>query len=188
MADKKISELNVVSLPLSGTEEIPIVQNGETKKVLSSDFLDASIVKRIFNFSNNGFRVYNNSLSVGVKNFYSVGANASGNVNMNFNTNQTDANLLNIANGVNQMLVAPYNCKVKNIAFNGAVIQECAIVSAEGDINDRLIYNTTNSYDRDIATSDVINKGEFIGLFMKLTENQTQQYRSTYLMVDFEEI
>ena len=36
MADKKISELNVVSLPLSGTEEIPIVQNGETKKVLSN--------------------------------------------------------------------------------------------------------------------------------------------------------
>jgi len=41
MADKKISELNVVSLPLSGTEEIPIVQNGETKKVLSSEFLSS---------------------------------------------------------------------------------------------------------------------------------------------------
>lgn len=41
MADKKISELNVVSLPLSGTEEIPIVQNGVTKKVLSSEFLSS---------------------------------------------------------------------------------------------------------------------------------------------------
>ena len=41
MADKKISELNVVSLPLAGTEEIPIVQNGETKKVLSSEFLSS---------------------------------------------------------------------------------------------------------------------------------------------------
>lgn len=41
MADKKISELNVVSLPLSGAEEIPIVQNGETKKVLSSEFLSS---------------------------------------------------------------------------------------------------------------------------------------------------
>ena len=39
MPDKKISELNGVSLPLTGTEEIPIVQNGETKKVLSSEFL-----------------------------------------------------------------------------------------------------------------------------------------------------
>ena len=40
MADKKISELNVVSLPLSGTEEIPIVQNGETKKVNSNELLN----------------------------------------------------------------------------------------------------------------------------------------------------
>jgi hypothetical protein len=39
MPDKKISELNGVSLPLTGTEEIPIVQNGETKKVLSSEFI-----------------------------------------------------------------------------------------------------------------------------------------------------
>ena len=39
MADKKITELNGVNLPLSGTEEIPIVQNGETKKVVSSVFL-----------------------------------------------------------------------------------------------------------------------------------------------------
>ena len=39
MADKKITELNGVSLPLSGTEEIPIVQNGETKKVVSNVFL-----------------------------------------------------------------------------------------------------------------------------------------------------
>ena len=33
MANKKISELNSVSLPLVGTEEIPIVQSGETKKI-----------------------------------------------------------------------------------------------------------------------------------------------------------
>ena len=39
MADKKISQLNSVSLPLDGTEEIPIVQAGETKKVNSSEFI-----------------------------------------------------------------------------------------------------------------------------------------------------
>ena len=39
MADKKISQLNSASLPLDGTEQIPIVQNGETKKVNSSEFL-----------------------------------------------------------------------------------------------------------------------------------------------------
>lgn len=35
MPDKKISELNIVDLPLGGTEEVAIVQNGETKKVFS---------------------------------------------------------------------------------------------------------------------------------------------------------
>jgi len=33
MADKKISELNSASLPLAGSELVPIVQGGETKKV-----------------------------------------------------------------------------------------------------------------------------------------------------------
>ena len=37
MADKKITELNSVNLPLTGSEELPIVQNGETKKVIVSD-------------------------------------------------------------------------------------------------------------------------------------------------------
>lgn len=38
MADKKISELNNASLPLAGTEIVPIVQGGETKKVPISEF------------------------------------------------------------------------------------------------------------------------------------------------------
>ncbi len=47
MANKKISELNSASLPLAGTEEIPIVQGGETKKItadnLKSDKLSNDI-------------------------------------------------------------------------------------------------------------------------------------------------
>ena len=39
MADKKITELNNATLPLTGTEEVPIVQNGETKKVNASEFI-----------------------------------------------------------------------------------------------------------------------------------------------------
>tara|TARA_R110002051_G_scaffold44900_1_gene90749 strand:- start:266 stop:697 length:432 start_codon:yes stop_codon:yes gene_type:complete len=39
MADKKISQLNSVTTPLDGTEQIPIVQGGETKKVNSSEFI-----------------------------------------------------------------------------------------------------------------------------------------------------
>lgn len=38
MANKKISELNSASLPLVGTEVVPIVQGGETKKVAVSEF------------------------------------------------------------------------------------------------------------------------------------------------------
>ena len=62
MADKKISELNVVSLPLSGTEEIPIVQNGETKKVLSSEFLsdNDSLTQSISGTFNIDFNAYSN--------------------------------------------------------------------------------------------------------------------------------
>ena len=37
MADKRISELTAATLPLAGTEEIAIVQGGETKKVTISN-------------------------------------------------------------------------------------------------------------------------------------------------------
>jgi len=38
MANKKITELTSATLPLAGTEEIAIVQGGETKKVAASEF------------------------------------------------------------------------------------------------------------------------------------------------------
>lgn len=37
MANKKISELTSATLPLAGTEEIPIVQGGETKKITANN-------------------------------------------------------------------------------------------------------------------------------------------------------
>ena len=43
MANKKISELTSVTLPLAGTEEIAIVQSGETKKVAVSELGGASL-------------------------------------------------------------------------------------------------------------------------------------------------
>ena len=64
MADKKISELNLVSLPLTGTEEIPIVQNGETKKVVSnvflSDFNSDSLTQSINGTYNIDWNEYSN--------------------------------------------------------------------------------------------------------------------------------
>jgi hypothetical protein len=39
MADKKISQLTDATTPLAGTEELPLVQGGVTKKVAASNFL-----------------------------------------------------------------------------------------------------------------------------------------------------
>ena len=39
MADKKISQLTGATTPLAGTEELPLVQGGATKKVAASNFL-----------------------------------------------------------------------------------------------------------------------------------------------------
>ena len=61
MADKKISQLNTVSLPLDGTEQIPIVQGGETKKVNSSEFLNNdSLTQSISGTFNIDFNAYSN--------------------------------------------------------------------------------------------------------------------------------
>ncbi len=57
MADKKISELNNANLPLTGLEEIPIVQNGETKKVEVSSIggdSDKGYKELTFSFIGNG--------------------------------------------------------------------------------------------------------------------------------------
>lgn len=43
MANKKISELTSVTLPLAGTEEVAIVQSGVTKKVAVSEFSGSSL-------------------------------------------------------------------------------------------------------------------------------------------------
>lgn len=42
MANKKISQLSAATLPLAGTEIIPLVQTGETKNVAISSFAGPS--------------------------------------------------------------------------------------------------------------------------------------------------
>lgn len=60
MADKKISQLNPVTLPLAGTEELAIVQSGETKKIAASDIggggedNDIKLLGKTFNISHTG--------------------------------------------------------------------------------------------------------------------------------------
>ena len=47
MADKKISELNSATLPLAGTEVLPIVQGGETVKVQVSEILGSQDLQQV---------------------------------------------------------------------------------------------------------------------------------------------
>lgn len=55
MADVKISELNGASTPLAGTELVPLVQNGETKKVAVSEIgVEANPTSGILPVNENG--------------------------------------------------------------------------------------------------------------------------------------
>jgi len=59
MSDKKITDLNSVTLPLEGTEELAIVQTGETKKIEVSNLVpssdsDIELIDKVFNISHTG--------------------------------------------------------------------------------------------------------------------------------------
>tara|TARA_R110000822_G_scaffold5593_5_gene23912 strand:- start:1378 stop:1803 length:426 start_codon:yes stop_codon:yes gene_type:complete len=47
MADKKISQLTAVTTPLGGTEVLPIVQSGSTKKVTVDEMIAAQLAANI---------------------------------------------------------------------------------------------------------------------------------------------
>lgn len=47
MADKKISNLTAVTTPLAGTEVLPIVQSGSTKKVTVDEMVAAQLAANI---------------------------------------------------------------------------------------------------------------------------------------------
>ena len=57
--DKKISQLTGATTPLTGTEELAIVQGGVTKKVAASDLggggIDVESILRVLDATPNGF-------------------------------------------------------------------------------------------------------------------------------------
>ena len=59
MANKKITELTSATLPLAGTEELAIVQGGETKKVAASDLGGTSL--RAITYEHNIMYTFNAS-------------------------------------------------------------------------------------------------------------------------------
>ena len=48
MADKKISELTEASLPLDGTEDLPIVQSGTTVRCSTQDIADLGLTPKVY--------------------------------------------------------------------------------------------------------------------------------------------
>jgi len=75
MEDKKITELNSVNLPLTGSEEIPIVQNGETKKVEVSNI--------------GGSAINDNSKTDSISGAYNIDWNEYSNWNLTLTANAT---------------------------------------------------------------------------------------------------
>ena len=135
MPDKKISELNGVSLPLTGTEEIPIVQNGETKKVTSLELGGNS--KRIININLPFIRITQSNTVFYWQKTFGVYADFA------LSTGLTDKNTL-FGNISKSLLQVPFDCKIKNISFNSASTTISEIVIGKLSINGS---NYSNCYD-----------------------------------------
>tara|TARA_R110002050_G_scaffold130906_1_gene252652 strand:- start:17 stop:568 length:552 start_codon:yes stop_codon:yes gene_type:complete len=135
MPDKKISELNGVSLPLTGTEEIPIVQNGETKKVTSLELGGNS--KRIININLPFIRITQSSTVFYWQRSFGLYTDFI------LSTGVTDKNNL-VGNTSKALLQVPFNCKIKSISFNSSSTTNSEIVIGKLSINGS---NYSNCYD-----------------------------------------
>lgn len=163
MANVKISALNSATIPLSGTETIPIVQGGETKKVNVSNLLKNSI--QIINsayISDTSTTVTNTFLetvSMSLKipaNTYGVGLLETFFRAIKIGTLGT-MNLKMYKNSVNSLVGASY------IAYFGANLSpttkffqgiRTSLILGDGTITS---YSTTNAGPNDITTT--INAG-----------------------------
>lgn len=115
MADSKISALTGASTPLAGTEVLPIVQSGATKKVAVSDLTAGRVVSGTsFSATVAGFQVYSGA-NVLIEMKYSGGAILG---------RFTGTTLYINENGTPQITVAPTS---GNVTFNtGNLVQGTA--------------------------------------------------------------
>jgi hypothetical protein len=115
MADKKISELNLATTPLAGTEEIAIVQDGETKRVAVSNVGGggSSTNKQIFHWWGGNWNITT------LEDYFYIGLN---NVIGKASSSGIDATSIATAmNGRNKgLFVAPFDCKIKRVLFKEA--------------------------------------------------------------------
>ena len=181
MENKKISELTSATLPLAGTEEVAIVQGGETKKVAASDLSGGGGTKQNFSFVKSSFMCSAKGSGVWVKqvslsdiDFY-----------LNETTSQTDINLLTPSRSswVYQVHV---DCYVKDIRFytNGATDAMLGIIKSNNIFGDVEIIKNIQPADlisgdylaEDIAEDVLLSAGDFIHIFGGRTIYGTSNY------------
>lgn len=81
MADLKISQLTSASIPLAGTEVLPVVQGGTTKQVSVADLTAARAVG-MSNNTINANTVVPSAGSIAGTNLWAIGANATNNTTL----------------------------------------------------------------------------------------------------------
>ena len=178
--DKKITELNSVSLPLSGAEEIPIVQNGETKKVSASDI--GGNTKRTINVSLPFFRIagQNDGLFYWQKSF---GVYAD----FTLSTGKSDKNTL-VGNSTKALINVPFNCKISYIFYNagGGVGNELVIgkVNASNSNYANCYEKSFNSSFFDDNPTMIINftKGDFLIPYFKINTGAVPYSQLTLIL------
>ena len=166
MADVKISALNSATTPLAGTETIPIVQGGETKKVDVSNLLKNSI--QIINSyygdgtSTSVTNTFLETISLSLKipaNTYGVGLLETFFRAIKIGTAGT-MNLKMYKNSVNSLVGASYiaqfgtNLSATTKFFQGI---RTSLILADGTITS---YSTTTAAPNDITTT--VNAGNMV--------------------------
>lgn len=169
MPDKKISELNGVSLPLTGTEEIPIVQNGETKKVTSLELGGNS--KRIININLPFIRITQSNTVFYWQRTFGLYADFT------LSTGVTDKNNL-VGNTNKSLLQVPFDCKIKNIQFLSSSTFSNELVIGKLDVNS---VNYSNVYEKSFTGNGFFDenptmlvdftKGDFLIPYFKILTN-----------------
>ena len=178
MANKKISELTSATLPLAGTEELVIVQGGETKKVAASDLSGGGGTKQNFVLSQSAFGLYPKGSNVWVK----QSAFTTTPFYINDTTSQTDINLLTLSS-TSWVYQVPIDCYVKDIRFytNGSIIAMLGIIKSNSLFGDVEIIKNIQPADlisggylaEDIAEDVLLSAGDFIHVFGGSTASGT---------------
>jgi len=182
MANKKISELTSANLPLAGTEEIAIVQGGETKKVAISEVGGGGSSPCVWAYNEifsdeivgTTLETYVRTIEI-PKDFLNKGAldleikgerytTFAGSVEMTvyFNTSDTDVGKLLLATVTGSSSASQKNLALRRkIIFNTDTIQTLVTLKASDDV-----VSTSNNI-RNVTSSRVLKDYNFLRIYVQ---------------------